>query len=213
MVDESILEVLQKNFPRIAEKSLQEEIAENGKLFKYREGETLMDFGSYVKIIPLVVKGTIKVLREDDEGNEIFLYFIKKGTTCAVSFTCCMMRKRSEIKTVAEEDIEIIGIPIRFMDLWMTKYQSWKNFVMLAYEDRFNELVQTIDNIAFKKMDARLMDYLHKRSEAMGTTTIAATHQQIAYDLNASREAVSRLLKQLEKQGKVALSRNKVELF
>ena len=123
------------------------------------------------------------------------------------------MNKKSEIRTVAEEDTTIIGIPIRYMDEWMSQYQSWKNFIMRSYDNRMVELVKTIDSIAFKKMDERLLDYLEAKSEAINSRVINTTHQEIAYDLNASREAISRLLKQMEKEKLVTLGRNKIELI
>ncbi len=207
-----ILEIVQKNFPQIAEFSLQEEIADFGKLMKFKAGSIIMDYGAYVKIVPLIIKGTVKVSREDENGNELFLYYLNPGETCSMSFTCCMMNKRSEIRTTAEEDTELIGIPIKHIDRWMTKYQSWKNFVMLTYDNRLKELIYTIDSIAFMKMDERLIKYLEDRSRISGSNVIQATHQQIAYDMNASREAISRLLKQLEKKGQISLGRNKIEL-
>lgn len=210
---EQVRNLLLKNYSEIAERGLQEEIVQVGRLMSFRAGEIIMDFGSYVRMIPLVVKGSVKVVREDDEGREIFLYYLQPGEACSMSFTCCMMNKKSEIRTVAEDDTDIIAIPIRYMDEWMTKYQSWKNFVMRTYDARMNELIRTIDDIAFKKMDERLLLYLEKKAEALGDKVINTTHQDIAYDLNASREAISRLLKQLEKEGMVKLGRNKIEII
>ncbi len=207
-----IEEYLRRNYPQIAEKGLQEEIAEVGLLRSYPAGEVIMDIGQYIKSVPLVLKGTIKVTREDEEGNEIFLYYLGPGETCSMSFTCCMMNKQSEIRTVAEEDTLLIAIPIKYMDQWMSKYQSWKNFVMTTYDYRMMELVRTIDNIAFRKMDERLIEYLREKARATGSSVITTTHQAIALDLHASREAISRLLKQLEKDGQVSLGRNKIEL-
>jgi CRP/FNR family transcriptional regulator len=215
MIAESadILQVLQKNFPQIAERALQEEIAEVGKLFHFRAGEVIMNFGSYVKMVPLVVSGSIKVTREDDEeGRELFLYFLGAGETCAMSFTCCMMHKKSDIRTEAMEDTTIIGIPIRYVDAWMGKYQSWKNFVMTTYDSKMKEMVRTIDNIAFRALDERLLKYLEARKESTGSTIISATHQEIADDLNVSREAISRLLKKLENMGDVELGRNQIKI-
>lgn len=212
-IDQQILDLVRKNYPQIAERGLQEEIAREGKLLFFKAGETIMDIGSYVKLIPLLIEGTIKVSREDEDGNELFLYYLQPGETCSMSFTCCMMNKKSEIRTVAEEDSTLIGIPIRYMDEWMSRYQSWKNFVMMTYDYRMLELVKTIDSIAFKKMDERLLEYLEQKVEATGNRVIHTTHQQIAYDLNASREAISRLLKQMEKEGLVALGRNRIELM
>ena len=210
--NKTILDLVRRQYPQIAEIGLQEEIAHVGQIMQFKAGETIMDFGSYVRLIPLVIEGSIKVIREDADGNEIFLYYIRPGEACTMSFTCCMMKKRSEIRTIVEDDTLIIGIPIKYMDDWMSRYQSWKNFIMISYDNRMMELIKTIDNIAFKKMDERLLDYLEKKSQALKTDTISVTHQEIAYDLNASREAVSRLLKQLEKDGRLKLGRNKIEL-
>jgi CRP/FNR family transcriptional regulator, anaerobic regulatory protein len=212
MLDEHILDLVRKNFPNIAEKALQEEIATVGKLTEFSAGTVIMDVGQYVKLVPLVIEGAIKVSREDEDGHELFLYYLQGGQTCSMSFTCCMMNKKSEIRTIAEENTKMIGIPIRYVDEWMTKYQSWKNFVMQTYDFRMMELVRTIDSIAFHHMDERLLAYLDKKAKATHSKVINATHQEIAYDLNASREAVSRLLKQLENDGRVKLGRNKIEL-
>ena len=208
-----ILQLVRQHFPEIAEKGLQEEIAEAGKIFHYRAGEVIMDYGSYVKLVPLVIEGSIKVVREDEGGNELFLYFLEAGNACTMSFSCCMMDKKSIIQAEAEEDVTFIGIPVRKMDEWMRKYQSWKNFVMMSYDYRMTELVRTIDRIAFQKMDERLLDYLRKKSDTANSKLIKATHQDIAASLNSSREAVSRLLKQLEHMGKVRLGRNSIELI
>ena len=213
MLDEQILELVRKHFPNIAEKALQEEIATVGKLTEFSAGTVIMDVGQYIKLVPLVIEGAIKVSREDEDGHELFLYYLQGGQTCSMSFTCCMMNKKSEIRTIAEENTKMIGIPIRYVDEWMTKYQSWKNFVMQTYDYRMMELVRTIDSIAFHHMDERLLAYLDKKAKATHSKVINATHQEIAYDLNASREAVSRLLKQLENDGQVKLGRNKIELI
>lgn len=211
-MDNYILQLIQQKYPQIAEKKLQEEVASVSKLMHFLDGEIIMDYGSYVRYVPLILEGSIKVSREDEDGNELFLYYLSPGETCSMSFTCCMMNKKSEIRTIAEENTMVIGIPIRFMDLWMSKYQSWKNFILRSYDDRMTQLIKTIDCIAFQKMDYRLLSYLEKKAEATGSNVIQATHQQIAYDLNASREAISRLLKQLEKEKIVKLGRNKIEL-
>ncbi len=216
MITESaeIKEILHKHFPQIAERGLQEEIAEVGRLMHFRAGEIVMDFGSYIKMVPLIVKGSLKVTREDEnEGREMLLYFLGAGETCSMSFTCCMMNKKSAIRTEAMEDTSFIGIPIRYVDNWMTKYQSWKNFVMLTYDNKMLELVKVLDSVAFEGMDARLMKYLMSRKESTGSAVIKATHQEIATDLNASREAVSRLLKKLENMGDVKLGRNEVTVL
>lgn len=212
-MNQQILELIRKHYPQLAEKALQEEIASVGELYSYKAGKTIMDVGSYIRQLPLLVEGSIKVSRESEDGRELFLYYLQPGESCTMSFTCCMMHKKSEIRTVAENDTILIGVPTRYMDEWMSRYQSWKNFVMNSYDNRLLELIQTIDSIAFQHMDERLLEYLEKKAQAQHSQSIEATHQEIAYDLNASREAVSRLLKQLERDGRVKLGRNKIELI
>ncbi len=213
MNDSSILSLLKDYFPQIAERALQEEIAKVGKIYHFKAHETIMDFGSYVRLVPMVLKGSIRVVRESEDGKEILLYFLSAGDTCSMSFTCCMMNKQSIIRTIAEEDTTLIGIPIQYMDEWMRRFQSWKNFVMLSYDQRMLELVKVIDSIAFNQMDRRLWEYLQKKAKATQSKTLHATHQEIANDLNASREAISRLLKQLEKMGNIQLGRNQIHLL
>ena len=208
-----IKDLLKEHFQNLAETELQELIAQEGKIYRFEAGDTIMDFGSYIKLVPLVTNGSIKVMREDDDGHELFLYFIQAGDTCSMSMTCCMMNKKSIIKTVAEEETELIGIPIQFPDQWMTRFQSWKNFILLSYDDKMYTLIKSIDEIAFKKMDERLLSYLEKTVNATHSDTLHITHQQIALDLNASREAISILLKRLEKEGLVELGRNQIKML
>ncbi len=209
-----ILALVHRHFPQLAERALQDEIAEGGQVFHYQAGEVIMDFESYVKMVPLIVEGSIKVTREDErDGKEMILYFLGPGETCSMSFTCCMMNKKSQIRTQAVEDTTLIGIPIRYMDAWMSRYQSWKNFVMQSYDAKMMELVRVLDSVAFEDMDRRLQKYLRARAESTGTKEILVTHQEIASDLNASREAISRLLKKLENIGEVELGRNRIKLL
>lgn len=212
-INPEILNIIQTRFSFLDEPELQKEIAARAKLLHYKTGDTLMDYGSFIQIVPLVVDGVLKVMREDENGNEIFLYFINAGQSCTMSFSCCIRNKRSEIRAVVEEDVTLIGIPVQSVDAWMMQFQSWKTFIMSSYDARLNELIYAIDNIAFSKMDERLIRYLEDKSFALNTTTIHTTHQDIATDLNASREAVSRLLKKLEISGRVKLGRNRITLL
>lgn len=211
-MNQEVLELVRKNYPQLAEKALQEEIAKVGEIYRFKAGKAIMDVGSYVRMMPLLVEGSIKVSRENDDGKELFLYYLHPGEACTMSFTCCMMNKKSEIRTIAEDNVVMIGIPVRYMDEWMSRFQSWKNFVLTSYDKRMLELIQAIDSMAFQHMDDRLLEYLEKRAQAQQSKSIEATHQEIAYDLNASREAVSRLLKQLERSGRVKLGRNRIEI-
>ncbi len=212
-INQEILKIVNEAFPQFEEDELKNEIATHGKLMSVKTGDALMDYGDFIPLVPLVVKGVLKVNREDENGNEIFLYFIRGGQSCTMSFSCCIRKKRSEIRATVEDDAMIIGIPIERVDSWLSKYQTWKNFIMDSYDARMNELIYAIDSIAFTKMDERLIRYLEDKSYALDTKIINTTHQDIATDLNASREAISRLLKKLEKEGTVKLGRNKIEIL
>jgi CRP/FNR family transcriptional regulator len=208
-----IHEALHNTFPSLSERPLREDIARVGKFEKIPAGTVLMDVGKYIKTVPLVVSGAIKIMREDEEGNEIFLYYIDSNQTCAMSLTCCLTFSQSQVRAIVEDDAEIIFVPVEAMDEWMLKFPTWKNFVMQTYAYRFEELLHTIDLIAFHNMDERLLAYLNDKSDNLKSNELDITHQQIAYDLNSSREAVSRLLKKLEIQGRLKLSRNRITLL
>lgn len=198
------------NFPIFFEEDLKKELNSVAKVYKVPEGDIIMDIDQSIDQIPLVIKGSIKILREDEEGNEIFLYYLEPGNACATSITCCISGQRSTIRAIAEDDTEYIGIPIQYSDEWMIKYKSWKNFVMNTYAERFEELLKAIDQLAFKKMDERLTKYLHDKADLHESCELHISHQEIAYDLNTSREVISRLLKQLERIGSIKLGRNRI---
>ena len=212
-INPEVLQLVQNYFPQFAETELQHEIATHGKIINVKSGETMMDYGDFIETVPLVARGVLKISREDENGNEIFLYFIRAGESCTMSFSCCIRKKRSEIRAVVEEDALFIAIPVRLVDGWLSQYQSWKSFIMGSYDARMNELIYAIDAIAFSKMDERLLKYLEDKSFVLNTKTMSTTHQDIAQDLNASREAISRLLKKMEKDGVVKLGRNKIQLL
>ena len=195
--------ILPLEYINIFEKGLQEEIDKVGRIDTFKEGDLIMNIGNYIKSMPIVLEGSIKVIREDEEGHELFLYFIGAGQSCAMSLTCCMQNQKSQVRSVAEENVKIISIPVEYMDKWMMKYKTWKNFVMNTYSMRFEELLNTIDLIAFHNMDERLIEYLKERSRIHKSNKLEITHQQIVFDLSYSREATSRLLKNLERKGKV----------
>ena len=207
------IDIINQRFPLFSEPELKQEIAEKGICKKIKKNESLLDVGSYIRSIPLVTNGKIKVFREDEEANELLLYYLYPGEACAVSLVCTMGNKKSKVKAVALEDSEIVMIPVDLMEQFIRKYRSWYQFVIRTYNDRIDELLETIDSIAFHKMDERLIEYLEKATDATESNIIKGTHQTIAYELNTSREVVSRLLKQLEKKGLVKLSRNQIELI
>ena len=172
-----------------------------------------MEIGSYVRVMPLLLAGAIKILREDDEGDELLLYYLEQGETCSMSMACCMGSKKSEIRAIAETDAKILMVPVHKMEEWMAKYKGWRNYVFESYHSRLNELLHTVDTIAFKNLDQRLIEYLQKKSQVTNNTNIRNTHQEIAYDLHTSRVVISRLLKKLEKMKKLKLHRNHIQLL
>lgn len=206
-------EMLKDLFPDIYESEARDRIIRDSRLVELKTGEVLMDIGSYIKSMPLVLTGLIKILREDQNGNELLLYYIQPGETCAMSLTCCTGEARSTVRAVAEEDTTLLAVPVRFMDEWTNTFRSWKNFILMSYQRRFEELLKTIDGIAFQKLDDRVVSLLKEKSRTQGTKTVTTTHNEIATELNSSREVISRLLKKLEKDGKLAIGRNKIELI
>ncbi|MDA3880289.1 MAG: Crp/Fnr family transcriptional regulator [Prolixibacteraceae bacterium] len=204
------VDVIRKRFP-FFEATLIEDISKEGEWVTVEEGDELMSEGKYIRSFPIVLEGLIKVCRNDAEGREVLLYYLNPGQVCAMALTCCMGRMQSNIGAYAETDTEIIRIPVDCLDQWMVKYTTWKEFVMYAYRNRFDELLTTIDSIAFKKMDERLLKFFDDRFKATGKTVYTGTHQDIANSLTTSREVVSRLLKQLEKEGSVTIGRNKID--
>ncbi len=206
-------EELLKTFGAQFETPLIEEISTVGKLVEVPAGETIMDIGNYVRAVPLLLSGAIKVLREDDEGDELLLYYLEQGETCSVTMTCCMGQTKSEIRAITETEVLLVMVPVQKMEEWMAKYKGWRNYIFESYHNRLNELLLTVDNIAFKNMDQRLVEYLKKKSEVTKDNCIRNTHQQIAYDLHTSRVVVSRLLKRLEKLKKLELHRNHIQIL
>src|SRR5690606_10592489 len=208
-----MIELLREQFGHLFEEELLQEIKTIGVLKEIKEGEILIDIGNYVTSMPLLISGAIKVMREDQDGDELLLYFLERGHTCAMTLSCCLGHKKSEIRAVAETNAKLIMIPVQKMEEWTSKYKSWRNFVFNSYQDRLDEMLETIDNIAFMNMDERLWKYLLEKKRISKSNTISRTHQEIAYDLHTSRVVVSRLLKSLEKQGKIKLQRNAVEIL
>lgn len=205
--------IIHDAYGSIFEAGLIEEIASVAKLEAFKEGDVLIDIGSYIKTMPLLIHGAIKIMREDFDEGELLLYFIEKGDTCAMTLACCMGETKSEIRAVAETDGLIAMIPVQYMESWLGTYKTWRAFVFMSYNNRFNEMLAAIDNIAFTKMDKRLYNYLLETSKINLSDTINKTHQEIAYELNSSRVVISRLLKALENAGKINLNRNNIELI
>ncbi|SFB02994.1 Crp/Fnr family transcriptional regulator [Algoriphagus aquimarinus] len=201
-------EELQEALPNFTDPALLEQILATGQIMNLKAGKVMMEPGQFVKMVPIVLDGSIKISRMDDEGRELFLYYLDAGETCALSLTCCSASKPSEIKAVVEEDSTIIGIPITVIDQFSNDFKQWKDFVSNTYQSRFQEMLVALDAVAFKRMDERLMKYIVTKMKQHKTNELHTTHQEIANELTTSREVVSRLLKQLEKKKWIELGRN-----
>jgi CRP/FNR family transcriptional regulator, anaerobic regulatory protein len=200
---------LAKIFPSL-EADLIAEMEVKAATHTFKAGDTLVKKGQYFKSALIVIKGLVKIYREDDEPNEFFIYYLEAGQACALSMVCASRQETSEIMAVALKDTEVLTVPFNITDEWMTKYKSWNNFVLSAYRQRFEELLVTLDHVAFRNMDERLEFYLKRQTEKMGNN-LQLTHQQIAADLNSSREVISRLLKNMEKNKRLVLHRSSIE--
>ena len=205
-------DLLKQTYGFIFEEQLIEEIAEVSLLRDFKEGDVLIDFGDSIRKMPLLIKGAIKISREDFDEGELLLYFIEKGDTCAMTMACCLGETKSEIRAVAETHGTVVMIPITKMEEWLGKYKSWRNFVFNSYNSRLKEMLSAIDNLAFMNMDERLLNYLYEKAKINNSNHILNTHQEIAYDLHTSRVVISRLLKALENKGKISLHRAFIEI-
>lgn len=202
-----------ENYGTIFEKELIEEIVQVGTFKEVPEGFKLIEIGEYIKSMPLLISGAIKILREDKDGDELLLYYLEKGDTCSMTLSCCLSQSISEIRAIAETETKLIMVPVQKMEEWTAKYKSWRNFVFESYHNRLTELLNTVDSIAFQNMDERLLGYLKEKIRITNDSTIHNTHQQIAYDLHSSRVVISRLLKKLEELGKIELHRNYIKII
>ncbi len=206
-------EELKLNYGYLFEEELLEEINTVGVYREVSEGSKLIEIGDYIKSMPLLISGAIKILREDNKGDELVLYFLERGDTCAMTLTCCLGDTKSEIRAIAETDAKLVMVPVKKMEEWMSKYKSWQNFILASYHDRMKELLEAIDTIAFLKMDQRLFKYLKDKAMVNHDEVIQVTHQEIAHDLHTSRVVISRLLKTLEIDGKIKLNRNSIKVL
>ncbi|MEO6903005.1 MAG: Crp/Fnr family transcriptional regulator [Bacteroidia bacterium] len=188
------------------------QIEKNAKRKIIQKGAILIKPGDEIIFIPIVIKGSIRVIRQNLDGQEVFLYHLYPGQTCAMSLTCCQSGKKSMVKAVAEDNAEILQIPIKLTEDWY-KYPEWKAYISNNYNNRFAELMEVIDLIAFSNMDKQLLHYLEERAKALNTRVLEITHQQIADELHAHREAISRLLRTMEQKKLVCLGRNSIEVL
>jgi len=205
--------ILIESYGYIFEEALIDEIVKVAKFKEFKADDYLIEIGDYIKSMPLLLHGAIKILREDENGDELLLYFLERGDTCAMTLTCCMGQAKSRIRAIAETDGSLIMIPIEKMEDWLTKYKTWRNFVFDSYNVRLMEMLEAIDTLAFMNLDERLYKYLTDKAKVIGNTEIHNTHQEIAYEMHTSRVVISRLLKALEIEGKIKLHRNKIEIL
>jgi CRP/FNR family transcriptional regulator len=203
---------LTTNFGYLFEEDLILEIKESGVVKKFTEQTTIIEVGDYIKSMPLLLSGAIKILREDEKGEELVLYYLEKGDTCAVTLSCCMGQTKSKIRAIAETDIELIMLPKEKMSDWLSRYKSWQAFILQSYHNRVEELLEAVDTIAFLKMDERLFKYIKDKAMVTHNDVLNVTHKQISEDLHTSRVVISRLLKKLENEGKIQLFRNSIKV-
>ena len=196
----------------LLEEALLEEIIHVGQLREVHLDEVILNVGDTMQMIPIVLKGSIKVSRENHSGEELLLYYIEGGDTCAMTLQCCVRHTASEIKATSMEDSLLLFVPVEMMENWMHKYKTWREYILQSYHTRLTELMETVDAIAFMRLDERLMKFLVDQAKLLGSLEINLTHQKIAEDLHSSRVVISRLLKQLEVKGKIKLLRNKIIL-
>lgn len=195
------------------EPALLEEIIANGVVKTFPAGETLMRTGQFIKSTMLILEGSVKVFRENEDGGEFLMYYLQPGEACALSIICASKSEASQIMAKTVEETTVLMVPLNLIDKWMLDYKSWYHFVLSTYRNRFDELLALIDQVAFRNMDERLDFYLKRHAKINNNNIIALSHQQIAEELNSSREVISRLLKKMEQRHMVILHRNAIELI
>lgn len=195
-----------------ASPAMRQKLQSFGVVKTFAEGDVILNENSYIKVIPIVISGSIKVLRTEEDGHEILLYYIQPGESCIMSFLGGMHHETSKIKAVVEEETEILLIPIDKVSGLIKEFPEWLDYIFRLYHKRFEELLEVVNDIAFKKMDERLLDLVKKKADLAHSKTISVTHEQLANELNTARVVVSRLLKQMEKSGYVVLGRNNITL-
>ena len=211
--EEILKEKLSDYYSNIFEDELINEIIKVGHLDKVKSGELMMDIDSNLTHIPLILNGIIKIIRKDKKGDEIVIYFLERGDTCAISFVNCINRKKSIFKGVVEQDVEAVFLPVEYIDEWLAKFKSWRHFIIDSYHYRLIEMVESIDSLAFMKMNERVFKYLTDKVKITKDVNLEITHQEIADDLNSSRVVVTRLIKQLHEEGKIYSTRNKIRVL
>lgn len=204
---------IENAYTGILEPALIEEIEAVATLKTFQSGDIIIDIGQYIRSMPLLLTGAIKIMREDEKEGELLLYYLAKGETCTMSIACCLGNKKSEIRAQAEMETTVAMIPNQYLNEWLVKYSSWRSFILNSYSSRMNEMLGAIDNLAFSKMEDRIMNYLKEKVKLTEDRILTVTHQDIALDLNTSRVVVSRILKKLENEDKIVLLRNEIRVL
>lgn len=197
----------------ILESALLKEIESLNNIVSFKEGDTIIEHGQTIKFMPMVLKGNVKVMRREDDGNEILLYYLSGSDICALAYNCCMESKQSSVTAIAEDDVELIKIPQSALEKWIVTYPSWRNFLFRSFNNRFDELLKAFDSVIFKKLDERLVEYLRNKSKMAEKHSFIISHQQIANELGSNRVVISRLLKLLENEKKILIYRNEIKLL
>ncbi len=192
---------------------LREKLYENSIIQNYHEGDVILNENANIRAIPIVTKGSVRVIRTDEDGREILLYYIKAGESCIMSFLGGLHHETSKVRAEVEEDAEILFLPVEKVSLFIKEYPEWLDYIFRLYHKRFEELLEVINAVAFKKVDERMLLLLSKKAELTGSKTITVTHEQLANELGTARAVVSRLLKQLEETKMVQMGRNKITLM
>ncbi len=208
-----MIKELTTTYGGIFESALLQEINQVGTFREIEAGSEIIRSGEYIKSIPLLLTGAIKVLREYDNGEELLLYYVAEGNTCSMSMSCCVEQRKSHIRAVAELDTLLIMIPVQKMEEWLGRYQSWRTFVFSNYQNRIEEVLESLEKVAFERLDERLEDYLKEKSRINSENSVYQTHKEIAEELHSSRVVISRLLKKLEQVGSIKLHRNHIEII
>ncbi|MFN3952748.1 MAG: Crp/Fnr family transcriptional regulator [Thermaurantimonas sp.] len=203
---------VKNRFPEF-ENELIKELLNVSSIREFGAGDYIIQSGQYFKQSMLVYEGIVKLYREGTEGNEFYLYHIQAGEPCALSMSCAVRQERSEVIAKSVTDSTLIFVPATYTEKWMTSYPGWNRFVLDSYRKRFEEMLETIDQISFRALDERLEFYLKRQREIFDSDTINISHQQIADELNSSREVISRLLKKMEQRGWLQLHRNQITLL
>jgi len=207
------MESLNNVTPFQSSPELIEKLYEHSIQKDYAAGEIILNDNANIRAIPIVVKGIAKVMRTDEEGKEILLYYLKAGESCIMSFLGGMHHEMSKVKVIAEEDTEILFLPTEKVSFFLREFPQWLDYIFMLYNKRFEELLEVVNAVAFKKMDERLLNFIKTKCEHAKSNTLNVTHEQIANELGTARVVVSRLLKQMEDEGLVKLGRNKIMLM